>query len=347
MRIGLVGYGGGGRYFHAPYIEAADGCELVGIVARAASTITQANADWPGVPTYDSLAELVDAGVDAVTVSTPPATRRALVLESINRGIHVVADKPFGPTAAAAMDLVRAAEKAGVLLSVFHNRRWDSDIQTLRKVIGEQPLGEVWRFDSRFDFDDRLALERGTEGGLLRDLGSHVVDQAMWLFGPVLSVYADLDWLDEDGSVTDAGFVMSLRHVNGMHSHLSASKVSGVVSRELRVMGSQGSYVSNQSDVQTQAILAGRKPVDDLAGWGFESEARWGTLKLTGVRPVKVRSEQGAYHEFYRQFAAAVRGEGSQPVPAAEAVGTLHVLDAARSSARDGRVVSVVPTLGS
>ena len=102
MRIGLVGYGTGGKNFHSPYIEAASDCELVGIVARAPATVAQAQADWPGMPLFGSLAELIDSGVDAVTISTPPATRRDLVLEAIGRGIHVVADKPFAPSAAAA-----------------------------------------------------------------------------------------------------------------------------------------------------------------------------------------------------------------------------------------------------
>jgi len=165
MRIGLVGYGTGGKNFHAPYIEAAADCELVGIVARAPATVARAQADWPEMPIFDSLGKMIDSGVDAVTISTPPATRRELVLEAVGRGIHVVADKPFAPTAAAARELVSAAEGAGVLLSVFHNRRWDADIRTLRKVLREEHLGNIWRFDSRFDADDPATLERGPEGG--------------------------------------------------------------------------------------------------------------------------------------------------------------------------------------
>src|ERR1700712_2285130 len=128
IRFGVVGYGTGGQHFHTPFIEAADGVELVGIVARSAQRKAAIRQDWPDVPIYQSLTDLLAAGVDAVTISTPPATRRELVLEAVAAGVHVIADKPFAPTAADARELEQAAADAGVLLSVYHNRRWDADI---------------------------------------------------------------------------------------------------------------------------------------------------------------------------------------------------------------------------
>src|SRR4029079_7840758 len=127
-----------------PFIEAADGCELVGVVARSAQRVADANAALPDAPVFGSLGELLDSGVDAVVISTPPQTRRELVLEAIGRGVPVVADKPFAPTAAAGRDLVDSADKAGVLLSVYHNRRWDTDITTLRGVLDSGLLGDIW-----------------------------------------------------------------------------------------------------------------------------------------------------------------------------------------------------------
>jgi predicted dehydrogenase len=340
MRVGLVGYGVGGRYFHAPFIEAAGGCELVGVVARSAQRVADANADLPDVPVFGSLGELLDSGVDAVVISTPPQTRRELVLEAIGRGVPVVADKPFAPTAAAGQELVDAAAAAGVLLSVFHNRRWDTDITTLRGVLDSGVLGDIWRFDSRFDLDQPQTLEAGPDGGLLRDLGSHLVDQALWLLGPAQRVSANLDWVELPEGRTDAGFVITISHVGSAHSHISASKVNRVESRELRVFGSHGSYVSSQSDVQAQASFAGLRPRDDPRGWGYEVEERWGTLATAdGTR--RVPSAQGSYADYYTRFAAAVAGAGPQPVPAAEAVGTLAVLDAARLSVAEGITVAV------
>ncbi|MET0899285.1 MAG: Gfo/Idh/MocA family oxidoreductase [Mycobacterium sp.] len=340
MRIGLVGYGVGGRYFHAPFIVAAEGCELVGVVARSAQKVADAHSDLPDVPVYGSLSDLIDAGVDAVTISTPPHTRRELVLEAVARGVHVVADKPFAPTAAAGRDLVDAANDGGVLLSVFHNRRWDTDITTLRSVLDSEVLGEIWRLDSRFDLDEADTLEPGPDGGLLRDLGSHLVDQALWLLGPPQRVSAHLDWLQLPEGRTDAGFVLTISHAGGAHSHLSASKVNRTESKELRLFGSRGSYVSSQSDVQATAIFAGRRPVADLRAWGFEEQQRWGTL-ATAQEQRSVPSLQGCYTDFYVRFAAAVAGRDCQPVPASEAIATLAVLDAARRSADSGLTVTI------
>ena len=293
MRIGLVGYGMGGRYFHAPFIQAADECDFVGVVTRSPQRAAEVEADLPGVGVFGSMSELLDSGVDAVAISTPPQTRRELVLEAIGRGVHVVADKPFAPTAADGQDLVDAAAEAGILLSVFHNRRWDTDITTLRGVLDSGLVGDVWRLDSRFDLDEPTTLDAGPVGGLLRDLGSHLVDQALWLLGPAERVTANMDWVDLPAGRTDAGFVVTISHAGGAHSHLSASKVNGVESRELRVFGSLGSYVSSQSDVQAQASFAGLRPIDDPRGWGYEAEERWGTLATAdGTR--RVPSAQGS-----------------------------------------------------
>jgi predicted dehydrogenase len=145
MRIGVVGYGSGGQNFHTPFIEAADGVELVGVVARSPGRKAAVARDWPGVPIYESLNDLLTAGVDAVTITTPPATRKELVLEAVAAGVHVIADKPFAPTAADARELERAAADAAVLLSVYHNRRWDADIRTLQGIVTERSLGDLWR----------------------------------------------------------------------------------------------------------------------------------------------------------------------------------------------------------
>lgn len=262
------------------------------------------------------------------------------MLEAVGRGVHVVADKPFAPTAEGAAELVAEAAQAGVLLSVFHNRRWDTDVLTLKSVLDAGSVGQVWRFESRFELDEPASLEAGPTGGLLRDLGSHLIDQALWLFGPARSVSANLDWTNVPQGRTDAGFVVTITHTSGTHSHLSASKVNRLVAKELWLLGSAGSYVSRQTDWQTQAIFAGQRPKDDPAGWGFERPELWGELSTAAGRS-RVPSAQGAHFKFYEQFAAAVAGTAPQPVPAAEAVATIEVLDAARTSALEGRTVAL------
>ncbi len=340
MRLGLVGYGNGGRHFHAPYILAADGVELCGVVTRSPERLAQVATDAPGVPVYDSLAAMLAAGVDAVTITTPPETRRELVLEAIAAGVHVVADKPFASTADGGRELAAAARAAGVALNVYQNRRWDADIRTLAAVITRGQLGEVWRVESRFDLDEPGGLLAGPHGGMLRDLGAHLVDQLLWLVGPVTSAHGELEWLDVPGDRVDCGFQATLRHASGATSHASATKMNHNVEKELRAYGSDGSYIGHATDAQTDAILAGRRPATEGAAWGYEPESAWGTLRTAGGE-VRVPSERGAYQDYYTQFAAAVRGEAPFPVPAEEAIRTLEVLDAVRQSAIEDRVVSI------
>jgi len=340
MRIGLVGYGTGGRYFHAPFIDAADGVELVGVVTRSLSRRAELESDYPGIPAYDSLTDLLDAGVDAVTITTPPDTRFALVMEALERDVHVVADKPFAPDAETAATMDRTARDRGLVLSVFHNRRWDADIRTLKKVLDSGALGTLTRVESRFDLNEPDSLELGPTGGLLRDLGSHLVDQVLWLLGPAVRVYSVLDWIGEGDDRTDSSFVITITHTSGIVSIVSSTKRNFAQSRELRAYGGAGSFFSSGTDVQAQAIFAGHRPVDAPDTWGFEREDRWGTLTTAeGTHPVP--SEQGRHQDYYTAFATAVRTHTAPPVPAEQAVQTIAVLDAARLSAAEHRAVEL------
>ncbi len=340
MRLGLVGYGNGGRHFHAPYIVAAEGVELAAVVVRDAGRRAQAAADYPGVPAFDSIEALLATGVDAVTITTPPATRRELVLRAIASGVHVVADKPFASTAADARELADAARVAGVALNVYQNRRWDPDIRTLAKVIEGGELGEIRRAESRFDLDEPGGLLIGPHGGLLRDLGAHQVDQLLWLLGPVRTVFAHLDWVALPGGRVDVGYAIALEHASGVRSIVSATKLSRNIEKELRAYGSDGSYISHATDAQTQAIFAGRRPLTEGAAWGYEPESAWGEISVAAGRR-RIPSERGAYQDYYAQFAAAVRGKAPFPVPAEEAIRTIEVLDAARSSDFEDRLVAL------
>jgi predicted dehydrogenase len=341
LRIGVVGYGTGGQHFHTPFIAAADGCVLSGIVARADATIAKARADWPNTPIFPSLSAMIDAGVcDAVTITTPPQTRRDLVLEAINAGLHVIADKPFGPNYQGAMELDAAAKAKGVTLGVYQNRRFDADLQTLKKIIDDGRLGRVWRIESRMDQDSPQTIEAGPTGGLLRDLGSHVVDQMIYLLGPISTVDAQMDIFDLPEGPTDVSFTIALRHECGAHSHVSACKRNFIDDRELRAIGDLGSYVSKTIDIQAQDIFAGKRPIDDLAAWGYEPRENWGTLATAQGREI-IPSEQGRYHDYYAAFAQAVRDGTPPPVTAETGARTLAVLDAARESAQTGKSVTL------
>ncbi|MBV7397217.1 Gfo/Idh/MocA family protein [Mameliella sediminis] len=341
MKIGVVGYGTGGQHFHTPFIAAAKNCHLAGIVARAPQTVAKVRADWPDTPIYSSLSEMIAAGLcDAVTITTPPQTRRALVLEAIAAGLHVVADKPFAPDAAGGAELTAAAEARGVTLGVFQNRRLDADLQTLRKLIADGRLGRVWRIHNRMDFDDPATLEPGPTGGLLRDLGSHLVDQMLYLNGPVQSVFTHLDHVDLPEGRTNASFTLTLNHKNGTMSEVSATKLNHYSLRELRAYGDKGAYVSHSTDVQAQSIFAGKRPAEEPETWGYEPQTNWGTL-YNAEGATRIPSEQGRYHDYYEAFAQAVRDGTPPPVSGTEGTRVLAVLDAARESAETGRSVTL------
>jgi predicted dehydrogenase len=332
-RIGLAGYGFGGRIFHAPLIAAAPGVELAGVVTRSVERRAELERDHPGTPAFDSLADLAAAGVDAVAISTPADTHVPLMLEAIGLGLAVVSDKPFALDAAQAREAVEAAEAAGVLLSVYQNRRWDSDLLTVRRLLDEGTLGEVTLFDSAFERFSPGEPVPAAGAGILRDFGAHLVDQALLLFGPVARVHGELG----EGELEDRFFAV-LEHRGGMTSHLSGDWVQGAPAPRFRVRGSQGAYVVWGMDGQEPALIAGRSPATEE--WFHEPEERWGRL-FRGEESEPVPSERGRWDTFYPAFAAALRGEGPVPVDPRDAVASLTVIDAIRQSAAQGRCVEL------
>ena len=268
VRIGLVGYGKGGRLFHAPLIAHAEGCVVGGVLVRSPERRAALAADLPGVPVAGSLAELADAGVDAVVVTTPLDSHIQLVREAIGLGLPVVCDKPFARDAAAARETVLAAERAGVLLTVYQNRRWDADYRTVQQAVTGGAVGEVRLFESRMEQPPQPEGLPVTGGGALLDLGSHAVDQALHLFGPVGSVYAELRMAPgEDGF--DEGFFVALRHDSGVTSHVTGNwSRQGDVGSRFRVDGAAATLVVPDDDGQTARLVAGRTPESEGAAWG-------------------------------------------------------------------------------
>jgi predicted dehydrogenase len=336
VRLGLVGYGSGGRIFHAPLIASAPGVSFAGVVTRSPDRRARLAEDHPGVAAYDSLADLAAAGAQGVTISTPAATHAALAREAVARGLAVVVDKPFALDAEAAREVTTLAGEAGVVLSVYQNRRWDSDVLTLRRLIAEGALGEIRRFESRFE---RWAPHReppAAGGGTLLDLGSHLVDQALLLFGPATRVYAEMRGT---GELDDDVFV-ALHHAGGVESHLWGSLRQPAPGPRYRVTGTTGTYIVDGVDGQEAALKAGRSPADLGERWGTEPEHAWGRL-YRGATGAPVRSERGRWDSYYPAFAAAIRGEGPVPVDPWDAVRTMDVLDAARISAVTGETVGL------
>ena len=340
VRFGLVGYGFGGRYFHAPLIAGGTGSTLAGVVTRSPERRAEVEREHPGVAVHDTVDDLLAAGVDAVTVCTPAATHSGLTDELLGRGLPVVCDKPFALDAEAARRTVERAERAGVPLSPYQNRRWDSDLLTLRRLLQGGRLGEVRRFESAFERWASQPEPPAAGGGLLRDFGSHLVDQALHLFGPVHRVYAESH---EVAPGVEDDFLVLLQHTGGTRSELSGGWRQAAPRPRFRLTGSAGSFVvAGPLDGQEEALVAGRSPASEGDDWGREPESAWGTLHLGDEREV-VPSERGRWDTFYAEFADAVRGTAPVPVDPWDAVATATVLDAARRSAATGTTVEVAP----
>ncbi|MDH6226843.1 MULTISPECIES: Gfo/Idh/MocA family oxidoreductase [Streptomyces] len=351
LRVALVGFGLAGSVFHAPMIAAAEGLVLDTVVTSNPERAAQARAEYPDVRIAASADELWPRAdeLDLVVVASPNRTHVPLATEALRRGLHVVVDKPVAGTAAEARDLAALAKERGLLLSVFQNRRWDGDFLTLRKLVEDGALGEVQRFESRFERwrpqpkgGWRESADPAELGGLLYDLGSHVVDQALHLFGPAEYVYAEVD-TRRPGALIDDDVFIAVTHAGGVRSHLYASATTAQLGPRFRVLGSTAGYVKYGLDPQENALREGLRPASEGERWGYEPEGMWGAIgsgesPLTGGgKPVPTLP--GDYPSYYRAVAAALTGAGENPVTALEAADALAVLEAAARSARDGGTV--------
>lgn len=346
VRVGLIGYGAGGAFFHAPLITSTSGMRLAAIVTSDPERSRRASLAHPGARVLASVEPLWEeaAALDLVVIATPNRTHVPLAAAALGAGLPVVVDKPLAPTARDGRRLLRAAERKGLLLTVFQNRRWDGDFLTVRRLLREDRLGEIRRFESRFErwrpapkpgWRQRGAPEEA--GGLLYDLGSHLIDQALVLFGRARRVYAELDRRTTGGEVDDDSFV-ALTHRSGVRSHLWMSAVAARPGPRLRVLGSRGAYTKFGLDGQEAALRAGERPGGPR--WGEEAPEHWGRLG-TGVEDEPVPTGPGDYPEFYRGVLRALRASAPPPVPPAEAIAVLEVIEAARRSAAGGRVVTL------
>lgn len=344
FRWALAGYGAGGRTFHRPLITSAAGLALVAVVTGAAQRQAQVLQDIPTATPVDTLDDLAGLGVAGVTITTPSNTHVPLAHQALDLGLHVVLDKPFALTAAEARDLVEHAERAGLIITPYQNRRWDSDLRTLQGLIAQGALGTVHRFTSRID---RFRPVKGSwhggtvaeGGGTLLDLGPHLVDQALYLFGPVAAVHAELRTIREGAGAEDE-VELHLVHRGGVHSTLAAGMASAAPGPRFQVNGDRGGFAIDGFDVQEEQLKDGQSPASLGDAWGVEPESAWGSV-YDADGPRVVPSERGRWDTYYPAVAAALAGTGAPPVDPRDAVATAVVLDAARESSATGTVVTL------
>ena len=336
LRVGLVGFGLGGAIFHAPLIDSLPAFELTAIVTSNPERRAQAQRSYPNTALLGTADELWKrAGdLDLAIIASPNRAHVPQALAALDAGLAVVVDKPLATNAQEARMLIAQAERRRRPLTVFHNRRWDGDFLTVRKLMAEESLGDVWRLESRFErwrpaprAGWREAGDPEDGGGLLLDLGSHLIDQALTLFGPARRVRGELKRRRPDVLVDDDAFV-ALEHENGVVSHLWMSSVAAQPGPRFRVLGSRAAYVKFGMDVQEEALRSGARPDHD--GWGEDAPERWGTLGA-GEQLTRVPTERGAYQEFYVRLAAALTSNAALPVDPVDAVRTLTIVDTIRT----------------
>ena len=335
--VGLIGFGLAGRIFHAPFISAVDGLRLAAILQRNGDSAVEA---YPSARIVRSLDQMLAIdSIRLIVIATPNTTHFELAKAALLSGRDVVIDKPFAPTYAEASRLVEIAERRKQLLSVFQNRRWDGDFVTVRQLISDGKLGRVVLFESHFDrFRPRLRenawRERSEPGsGNLFDLGPHLIDQALLLFGEPEAVSADVR-ADREGSAVDDAFDITLYYPH-MRALLRAGVLIATPTPRFAIQGTSGGYLKYGLDPQEAALLRGVRPVDD--SWGKDDSSRWGTLVSAqgdALNEAQYPTAAGDYRGYYANVRDAILGTAPLAVTPQQALQVMHAIELARESNR-------------
>ena len=339
LKVALVGYGYAGKTFHAPLIAATPGLELYTVVSSEAAKV---RVDFPEVAVVhaDLLRAVADPAIDLVVIATPDALHAPQAHAALAAGKPVVIDKPFAVTLDEARALADHAARVDRLVSVFHNRRWDSDFLTLQALIARGHLGQIIQYESHFDRYRPLVRDRWREkpgAGVLLDLGPHLIDQALVLFGRPQAVYADIA-VQKDGGVTGDYFHLLLRYPR-LRVLLHASQMTQATNLRLAVHGTAGSFIKSGLDTQEAQLKAGMKP--GAPGYGLDD--RPGVLiQLEDDEPVSsaVQPLPADYRAYYAGIRDAITTGAPSPVPVEEALLVMEVLDAAARSAAERREIA-------
>ena len=355
--VGVVGFGLGGRVFHAPFVNAIPGLRLAAVVQRKGDEAAKAYPAARIARAFDEV--LADKAIELVVVTTPSATHFELAKQALEAGKHVVADKPFTATSAEALELCQLAKRKGLLAIPFHNRRWDGDFLTVKKLIAEQAVGRLVTFESHFDRFRPIPRAgvwqeaKNPANGMLFDLGPHLVDQALALFGPPGSITASVR-SDRDGSAIEDAFDITLSYpgVNGkgLLAHCRTSYLACSNAPRFVLHGTRGSFVKRGLDPQEGALVGGAKlpPLGSPEVWLQEAESAWGTLTVAPdpaapetLTERRVKTELGDYRGFYANVRDAILGAAPPALTAEDGFRIIRLLELARQSSAEGRTLKV------
>ncbi len=343
IRVGLVGFGMAGRVFHAPLISSVDGLELAAVVERSSN---HAAERYPGITTYRSVEDLLaDASIKLVVVATPNSSHFPIAMQALEAARSVVVDKPVALNSGEVAQLAELAGGIGLQFFPFHNRRFDSDFLTIRKLMDERSLGSLVHFESNFDrwrpgLSTRAWKEDTDEGGILFDLGTHLVDQALMLFGQPAAVGAEVQ-RERDGEGSNDSFTIRLHYFSGFSVTLSANCLSSLARPRFHLRGNRGNFWKWGLDPQEDALNKVAK-ISDIA-WGQEPNDHWGTLSVDvdgGMVTRPVPSATGDYRLFYAGVRDVLLGSSTTPpVKPTEAWRVARMLEWAKQSSEQHRDV--------
>ncbi len=355
--VGLVGFGLGGRVFHAPFVNAVRGLRLAAIHQRKGDEASKAYPEAQIVHSLDEM--LANTAIDLIVVTTPNATHFELARQALEAGKHVVIDKPFTATSEEALELSRLAESKGLLAVPFHNRRWDGDFLTIKRLIADEVLGRLVSFELHFDRfrpappEGRWQEAGDPANGMLFDLGPHLLDQALALFGLPDSITASVR-SDRDETAIEDAFDITLSYPRAndkkLLAHCRASYLACENAPRFLLHGTRGSFRKWGLDPQEPALVGGAEvPAEGSPEvWLQERESAWGKLIVAPDPTIpeklvesQVRTEVGDYRDFYANVRDAIRDGAPLAVAAEDGFRVIRLLELARRSSSEGRTVEV------
>jgi scyllo-inositol 2-dehydrogenase (NADP+) len=343
INVGLIGFGLSGRSFHAPVISAVPGMCLAAILQRHGDEASVAYPQAKIVRSLDELLAIPD--LQLIVIATPNETHASFARAALSSGRSVVVDKPFTTSYEEAADLVKFAEKSGKLLTVYQNRRYDGDFQAIRQLVAENALGRIVRFETNYDrfrpnFKPKAWREKNAPGaGILFDIGPHLIDHAMILFGKPEAITADVR-IERLGGAADDAFDILFHYPNSMRAVLSSNILAAVSRDRFLLFGTKGAFVKHSFDPQENNLRFGKIPKE--GPWGAEPEENWGVLTLsdgTTTTHRRIPSGTADYRDYYANIRDTVEGKAHPFVPLPYALDVMRALDLARESSTTRRTI--------